>query len=102
MYRGIGYYMYLFLFGLLRELFIMHPINLVLDTPAQPLPERPSTAGLGEVGPLVRIGPVPDFGGVQLRFRLKGALLPSAFGRARVPTASESLKFRTGSGMCFP
>ena len=50
----------------------MHPINLVLDTPAQPLPERPSTAGLGEVGPLVRIGPGPDFGGVQLRFRLKG------------------------------
>ena len=40
----------LFLFELLRELIIMHPINLVLDTPAQPLPERPSTAGLGEVG----------------------------------------------------
>ena len=51
----------------------MHPINLVLGTPARPLPDRPSTAGLGEVGPLVRVGPVPDFGGVQLRFRLRGA-----------------------------
>ena len=56
---------------------LMHPINLVLDTPAQPLPERPSTAGLGEVGPPVRIGPGPDFGGVQLRFRLKGRCCPA-------------------------
>ena len=68
--------MYPFLFELLRD---MHPINLVLDTLAQPLPERPSTAGLGEVGPPVRIGPGPDFGGVQLRFRLRGAAAQRAW-----------------------
>ena len=77
MYRGIGYYMYPFLFE--------YPINLVLDTPAQPLPERPSTAGLGEVGPLVRIGPVPDFGGAQLRFRLKGRCCPARLGELECP-----------------
>ena len=70
---------------LLRELIIMHPINLVLDTPAQPLPERPSTAGLGEVGPPVRIGPGPDFGGVQLRFRLKGRCCPARLGELECP-----------------
>ena len=29
----------------------MHPINLVLDTPARPLPDRLSSTGLGKVGP---------------------------------------------------
>ena len=63
----------------------MHPINLVLDTPARPLPDRPSTAGLGEVGPPVRIGPGPDFGGVQLRFRLKGRCCPARLGELECP-----------------
>ena len=57
----------------------MHPINWVLGTPARPLPDRPSTAGLGEVGPPVRIGPGPDFGGVQLRFRRRGAAAQRAW-----------------------